>query len=439
MSENHEGERAARVHRTIEQVARDSYGRLLAFLAVRCRDVSAAEDALADAFQTALETWPRNGIPEKPEAWLLVAGRRKLIDGMRRSRIRGEAIPDLLAGTENAYEMAGESLLFPDERLKLMFVCAHPAIEAQARTPLMLQTVLGLDAARIASAFLVRPSAMGQRLTRAKSKIRVAGIRFEVPEAAQLPERLEFVLEAIYAAYGSGWDDITGADARRKGLAAEAVELARVLVQLMPDEPEPKGLLAMMLHCEARREARRTQSGSYVPLLEQDVTCWSKEMMGEAERLLCEASRRGRIGRFQLEAAIQSAHAQRARTGVTDWNAIALLYEGLVRLSPTVGALVGRAAVIAEAQGPAAGLSALELLPDAVVQTYQPYWALAGHLFKRLGRISEAQCAYSRAIGLSEEPALRRFLEAEISKSDERDSDTHLIGSSDAEGSVHHR
>jgi RNA polymerase sigma-70 factor (ECF subfamily) len=405
----------AESYQVVERAARDSYGRLLAFLSARSRDVAAAEDALADVFRIALETWPRTGIPEKPEAWLLVAARRKLTDAARHNRVRTEAIPHLLAATEQAYETAEAEAMFPDERLKLLFVCAHPAIEATARTPLMLQTVLGLDAARIASAFLVKPAAMGQRLSRAKAKIRVARVRFELPEAKELPERLEFVLEAIYAAYGSGWDDVAGADPRRKGLAKEAISLGRLAVQLMPGEPEAKGLLALMLHCEARREARRTNDGEYVPLSEQDFTRWAKVAIAEAEGWLAEASRAGRFGRFQFEAAIQSAHAARSR-GATDWESIALLYEGLVQLSPTIGALVGRAAAVAEARGAPAGWALLEAIPEEFVQSYQPYWALAAHLLSLMGRRTEAASAYRRAIGLCEDTSMREFLAARVQK-----------------------
>jgi predicted RNA polymerase sigma factor len=407
---NGQAQQAQATNRAIEQTVRDSYGRLLAFLVVRSRDVAGAEDALADAFKTALETWPRTGVPEKPEAWLLVAARRKLMDAGRRTRVRMEAEPQLRAAREEAYEMTEKSMVFPDDRLKLLFVCAHPAIDAVARTPLMLQTVLGLDAARIASAFLVQPSAMGQRLTRAKAKIRVSGLRFELPEPKQLPERLESVLEAIYAAYGRGWDDIAGADPRRKGLAAEAISLGRLLVQLMPAEPEAKGLLALMLHCEARRSARRTNDGAYVPLLEQDVALWSEEMMDEAENWLSDASLAKRFGRFQFEAAIQSAHAQRRRTGKTDWEAIMLLYEGLVRLSPTLGATVGHAAAVAEAKGPEKGWILLRAIPPAEVADYQPYWALTAYLLALMRRSPEATAAYSRAIGLCEDQAMREFL-----------------------------
>lgn len=391
----------------IEQVARESYGRLVAFLAVRSHDVAAAEDALADAFRIALETWPRTGVPAKPEAWLLVAARRKLIDAARRARVRTDAAPELVAAAHEAQEMT----VFPDERLKLLFVCAHPAIDASARTPLMLQVVLGLDAARIASAFLVKPATMGQRLSRAKTKIRDAHIRFELPEAKDLPPRLDAVLEAIYAIYGSGWEDVTGADARRKGLAAEAIYLGRLLVELMPGEPEAQGLLALMLHCEARREARRTADGAYVPLSEQDVARWSHAMIEEAERFLSDASRAGRMGRFQLEAAIQSVHAQRARTGRIDWEAIALLYEGLVRIAPTIGALLGRAAAVGEARGAEIGWELLEAVPRESIQAYQPYWALAGHLLQGMQRTEEAAAAYERAIGLCEDSAAREFLQ----------------------------
>lgn len=396
--------------RAVERAARDSYGRLVTFLAARSRDIAAAEDALADAFRAALETWPRDGVPGRPEAWLLTVARRRLIDSARHLQVRAEAVPDLRLAAEEAAALA-EADRFPDERLKLLFVCAHPAIDPAIHTPLMLQTVLGLDAARIASAFLVSPAAMGQRLSRAKVKIRDAGIGFELPEAKELPPRLDAVLQAIYAAYGSGWDDVAGADPRRKGLAAEAIELGRMLRPMLPAEPEVEGLLALMLHCEARREARRDPDGRYIPLSEQDTARWSRPMMAEAERILFAAAQDWRPARFQLEAAIQSVHAQRAlgaRTGRTDWEAIALLYEGLVRLAPTIGARVGQAAAVAEARGAAAGWSLLQEIPAEAVAGYQPYWALAAHLLRQLGR--PADTTYERAIGLCEDPAMRDYL-----------------------------
>ncbi len=286
MSNRHdESQHTLATHEAIEQAVRDSYGRLLAFLAARSHDVAAAEDALSDAFQSALKTWPKRGVPDKPEAWLLVAARRRLIEVARHAQVHTDSVPKLLVATEQAERIADSSVLFPDERLGLLFVCAHPAIEVGARTPPMLQVVLGLDAARIAAAFLAKPSAMGQRLTRAKAKIRATRIRFDLPEPKELPERLEFVLEAIYAAYGSGWEKVAGSDLRRKGLAAEAINLGRLLVELMPSEPEALGLVALMLHCEAWREARRDAEGAYVPLSEQDVTRWSREMIAEGALL----------------------------------------------------------------------------------------------------------------------------------------------------------
>ncbi|HJT07585.1 MAG TPA: DUF6596 domain-containing protein, partial [Stellaceae bacterium] len=346
----------------------------------------------------------------KPEAWLLTAARRRLIDDARHARVQADAAPTLLAVTEEAQVIASAQPAFPDERLKLLFICAHPAINASARTPLMLQTVLGLDAARVASAFLVQPAAMGQRLSRAKAKIRDAGIAFDVPEPSELPPRLDAVLDAIYAAYGSGWEDVAGADPRRKGLALEAIELGRLLLRLLPGEPEAQGLLALMLHCEARRAARRNADGAYVPLSEQDVALWSTPMIEEAQQILVAAEHAGRIGRFQLEAAIQSVHAGRAWTGRTDWESIALLYEGLVRLAPTIGALIGRAAAIAEARGAEHGWVLLQEVSVEAVAGYQPYWALAAHLLKRMGRMQESADAYDRAIGLCEDPAMRDFL-----------------------------
>lgn len=398
------------IYRTIERAARDSRSRLLAFLAARSRDVAAAEDALSEAFRSALECWPRDGVPDKPEAWLLTAARRRLIDAARHAQVHSQAVPGLLVALDEAQVALYEEHAFPDERLKLMFVCAHPAIDAGARTPLMLQAVLGLDAARIASAFLVKPAAMGQRLSRVKTKIRDAGIAFEIPRGDELPARLDTVLEAIYAAYGSGWDDIAGADPRRKGLANEALELGTLLLQLLPAEPEVRGLLALMLYCESRRPARRNPAGEYVPLSEQDTTRWPAPTIAQADRLLREAERAGRIGRFQLEAAIQSVHAQRARSGSTDWESLALLYEGLVRIAPTIGARVGRAAAVAQARDASTGWELLQQIPAEAVASYQPYWALAAHLLTRMQRQEEAHAARERAIGLCEDEAMRAFL-----------------------------
>jgi RNA polymerase sigma-70 factor (ECF subfamily) len=397
------------VHRTIEQVARASYGRLVAYMAARTRDVATAEDALGTALLAALSTWPRDGLPQKPEAWLLTTARRRLIDQIRHERVRAASTLTLqLLSEPSAATTAVEP--FPDERLKLLFVCAHPAIDPAMHTPLMLQTVLGLEAARIARAFLVAPTTMGQRLVRAKTKIRDAGLAFEVPEAHELPPRLDAVLEAIYAAYGSGWEDATGANAGGRGLADEALWLARVLVQQLPTEPEARGLLALILYCESRRQARRTPDGRYVPLAEQDTQRWSMPMIDEAEGELAAAAQQTRPGRFQLEAAIQSVHAERARSGRTDWRAIAWFYEQLVQLAPTLGARIGQAAAMAEVHGPAAGLALLDAIDLGAVTLYQPYWAVRAHLLQQLGRQHEAFDAFDHAIELAEDAAVRRFL-----------------------------
>jgi predicted RNA polymerase sigma factor len=394
---------------TVERVARESYGRLVAYLSVHTHDLAGAEDALSDALLKALTVWPRDGVPQNPEAWLLTTARNSLIDFFRHQRVASASEPDLLLFTQTSTEAPME-ITYPDERLKLLFVCAHPAIDPAMHTPLMLQAVLGLDAVRIGGAFLVSPKTMGQRLVRAKTKIRDGGIRFEVPEKHELPARLDAVLEAVYAAFGIGWDDMTGADQRGRDLAEEAIWLARVLLQLMPGEPEVLGLLALMLHCEARRAARRDRAGKYVPLSEQDPTLWSMPSIEEAERLLAEAFQVGRRGRFQLEAAIQSVHAERTHSGRIDWTAIAQFYKQLLGISPTIGRQTGYAAALAEADGPEHGLAVLDAIEQNSVGSYQPYWAVRAHLLQRLGNTSQAQEAYDRAIGLAEDPATREFL-----------------------------
>jgi predicted RNA polymerase sigma factor len=396
-------------HRTIERVARESYGRLVAYLSSHTRDVGSAEDALSNALVAALETWPENGVPQNPQAWLLTAARRSFIDLVRHRQVAEASEPTLALLREDSKEMT-LSPEFPDERLKLLFVCAHPAIDPAMHTPLMLQTVLGLDAARIAHAFLISPTTMGQRLVRAKTKIRDGGIRFEIPQERELPQRLDAVLEAIYAAFGIGWDDMAGVDQRGRDLADEAIWLARVLLELMPKEAEVHGLLALMLHCEARRAARRAPDGRYVPLAEQDCQKWSWPLMDEAERHLGEASSRGRTGRFQLEAAIQSVHAERARSGKIQWKAIMMFYEQLIRISPTLGTRTGYAAAVAEAKGAEAALAALDAIAPDDVCAYQPYWAVRAHVLQQLRKIPEALDAFDRAIGLTEDPAVRQFL-----------------------------
>jgi len=403
------GSSEEKVQRTVERVARESYGRLVAYLSVHTQDLAGAEDALSEALLKALTVWPRDGVPQNPEAWLLTTARNSVIDFFRHQRVVLDSEPNLLLFTQNSLEDPLETT-YPDERLKLLFVCAHPAIDPAMHTPLMLQAVLGLDAVRISSAFLVPPKTMGQRLVRAKTKIRDGGIRFEVPEKRELPQRLDAVLEAIYAAFGIGWDDMAGADQRGRGLAEEAIWLARVLLQQMPREPEIHGLLALMLHCEARRTARRDRDRHYVPLSEQDPKLWSLPLIEEAEQHLAEASKSGRLGRFQLEAAIQSVHAERAHGHRVEWKVIAQFYGQLIRISPTIGRQTGYAAALAEASGPEQGLAFLDSMDRDAVSAYQPYWAVRAHLLQCLGRTADASDAYDQAIGLAEDPAVREFL-----------------------------
>jgi RNA polymerase sigma-70 factor, ECF subfamily len=393
--------------RRADAAARGSYGKLVAFLAARTRDVAGAEDALSEAFAAALQEWPERGVPAAPEAWLLTVARRRMVDDVRR-RIHDEAAGEyfLLVDELGCDEEAPE---LPDRRLELLFACAHPGIDAAARAPLMLQTVLGFDAGAIASAFLVAPAAMSQRLVRAKAKIRQAGIPFSVPGPGELPERLDAVLAAVYAAYAEGWVDAEGADARRRNLAEEAVWLGRLLVHLLPQQAEALGLLALMLHAHARRAARRDAAGDYVPLGWQDTARWDHAMIGEAEALLQRASALGVPGRYQLEAAVQSAHAVRRRGTSVPWEAIVQLYEGLQAITQSPVAALNRAVALSHVQGAQAGLDALPR--DARLADYQPYWAALADLLARAGDRVAATAAYERAIGLETDSAVRRFLQ----------------------------
>ncbi|MGQ3074922.1 MAG: RNA polymerase sigma factor [Ferrovibrionaceae bacterium] len=400
---------AGEARRAAERAARQSYGKLVAILSARTRDVAAAEDALADAFRSALQTWPERGVPDRPEAWLITAARRSLGHVARHARVvdAGQAMLEMLAHDDEMVEIA-------DQRLALLFICAHPAIDRAVQAPLMLQTVLGLDAQRIAACFLTSPAAMGQRLVRAKAKIRDAGIAFAVPDRDALPARLDAVLSAIYAAYGTGWEDVHDAEPRGKGLAEEALWLARVVVGLLPASAEARGLLALMLHCEARRPARRDGEGCFVPLDRQDPARWRADMIAEAEAILASAGRMGRPGRFQIEAAIQSVHAARARTGATNWPALVALYDHLAALAPAVGVLVARAAATAAAGDPAAAIVQLDGIGD---RRYQPWWAARARALTLLGRHPEAAEAFATAAGLTEDAAVRAYLLAQISVS----------------------
>ena len=394
-----------------DAVARRSYSKLVAFLAARTGDVAAAEDALSEAFASALIDWPRQGCPANPEAWLLTVARRKIIDAGRRQH-RGEIATGHWQLLTEGLDEAAASQEIPDHRLALMFACAHPAIESGIRAPLMLQVVLGVDAATIASAFLVSPTTMGQRLVRAKNKIRQAGIPFTVPEREELPDRLAAVLDAIYAAFAEGWADPGGTDIARRDLAEEALFLGGLLAELLPGEPEALGLLALMLHAEARRRARRNDRGDYVPLAEQDPGLWDARMIETAETLLRRAGALGPIGRYQLEGALQSAHVHRRRTGEANWSEVVQLYDALMRLVGSPVVAINRALALAELEGPGAALEAMKDLDgDGRLTEYQPYWAARAELLARTDARDEAARAYEIAIGLERDPAVRRFLQ----------------------------
>jgi len=355
--------------------------------------------------------WAAKGCPSLPEAWLLSAAKRKVVDMIRRQRSGERAAPDLELRGEEVDSATFSSADIPDHRLALMFACAHPAIEVGIRAPLILQVVLGLDANRIASAFLTSPGAMGQRLWRAKNKIRQAGIPFRVPERQELAGRLDAVLDAIYAAFAEGWADAGGTDVVRRELAEEAIFLARLVTELIPNAAEALGLLALTLYVEARHDARRDESGEYVPLTEQDPARWNAPMIDEAEATLFRARGLGSIGRYQLEAAVQSAHVFRRRTATPNWEAVAQLYDALLALSGSPIVAINRALAVAELRGPDAALETILRIEDARLMEYQPYWATRAELLARTGRRAEAHQAYETAIGLERDPAVRRFLQ----------------------------
>ena len=385
----------------VEAAARDAYGRLVALLAARSGDLAGAEDALADALLAALERWPRDGVPASPQAWLLTVARRRRIDDARRRARADAAQAELGRMHDEAEATMNEEHVFPDARLALMLACAHPAVALAARTPLMLQLVLGLSAERMASAFLTSPAAMTKRLVRAKAKLAIAGVRFSMPGPEALIDRMEPLLDAIYAAFTLGRD---GADGW--ALVDEALWLGRLLADLAPAEPEAAGLLSLMLFVSARA----TPKSSFTPLSRQDPAAWNGVLIAEAETRLCAAGAFGRPGRFQLEAAIQAVHADRRRTGLVDWTAILMLYDGLVRVAPTIGAHIARAAALCQASDPSAALGALDALDPVRVAAHQPYWATRAHALAAARRDAEAANAYLRAAGLTEAPTIRAWL-----------------------------
>ncbi|NNC12988.1 RNA polymerase subunit sigma-70 [Planctomonas sp. JC2975] len=391
---------------------------MLAVLASGSRDIAAAEDALHDALERAMVTWPRDGIPANPAGWIVVTARHRMLDRLRSPSSKALSIDD-----ESRREPAApvddrvEPDEIPDRRLALLFVCAHPAIDPSARTPLMLQTVLGLDAERIAAAFALPTPTMAQRLVRAKRRIKETGVPFVVPDARVMPERLPPVLEAIYGAYAIDWPVVAGR-IEVESLSAEALALAEVAAGLMPNEPEVLGLAALICLSLARASARLDADGRFVPIDEQDPQLWNRELIASGERHLLTASRLAisgagdlrRVGRFQLEAAIQSAYDDRARTGDVDRRMLVTLHRALVAAQPTLGARVALAAAIGEADGEATGLAELDAIEDPALTRFQPTWATRAHLLAGAGRREEADAAYRRAIDLTVDPVMRAHL-----------------------------
>ena len=380
-----------------EHAARASYGRLIAVLAAGTGDLALAEDALADAFVTALERWPHTGVPTNPEGWLITVARNRQRDVWKSSTVRA-GVP--LEGADAASDPldALDPLRIPDRRLELLFTCAHPAIDAAARTPLMLQAVLGFDAAQVAAAYAVPTATMAQRLVRAKRRIARARIPFVIPDRRAMPERLPAVLEAVYGCAAITWRD----DA--ESMAGEARYLAVTLASLLEREPEAWALASLVTLSLARR-----RPGPYVPLEEQDPASWDARLIDEGETYLRRAAASGRTApeRFELEAAIQAVHLDRRRTGTTDWTALRQLYTALVTVAPSLGSQVALAAVIGRADGAEAGLDALP--PGG--EHLQAWWATRAHLLARAGRAAEASVAYERAIELTDDAAVHDYLE----------------------------